>query len=70
MMPALGAGGRWFESGRPHISVSISTQVSRNYHTTPVKGASWKIRTHVMAAGVAHSHGTRLGWLIEPIDKN
>jgi hypothetical protein len=22
MMPALGAGGRWFESGRPHLLVS------------------------------------------------
>src|SRR6476620_5066641 len=35
MMPALGAGGRWFESGRPHISVSISIQMSRNCYTPP-----------------------------------
>ena len=70
MMPALGAGGRWFESGRPHISVSISSQVSRNCYTPLVQRCELKIRTPVMAAGVAHRHGTRLDWLIEYIDKN
>jgi hypothetical protein len=70
MMPALGAGGRWFESGRPHISVSISIQMSRNCYTPPFQRCELEEKNPVMAAGIAHRHGTRLYWLIEFIDKN
>ena len=70
MMPALGAGGRWFESGRPHISVSISIQMSRNCYTPPFQRCELVEKNPVMAAGIVHRHGTRLDWLIESIDKN
>jgi hypothetical protein len=35
-MPALGAGGRWFESGRPHLFLSDSYSVLRYFSNVKI----------------------------------